>query len=562
MSPAHERVDRAWVHVYETLVFVLFPLGVRMRSLLIAGVGLMLVLSGCPSDPATPEYWTKRIEGAKGKKEKLKAIEDLRSKHMSPAMLPVLHERLNAEKSAEVKRDIARVLGEAKSETSIEPLTNAVVWSPSDTDEKGLDKEIATALGNIASPKAAATLVKLLTVKDNYTVLASIDALGDLKSPEGFDALNAIATDDSQETFVTKKAIIALGNLGDKRAIPTLVKAMFKERKGVSFYLESSFALYQMGTPAADALLGALDGTDKALYDWAAKSNVKDVALQAKSAQVLGDLHDMRAEKALLGMLSPKTDYDDIRAILQGRAADALGRMRSKNAVKPLSALVTDAKTDAGVVRECVFALVRIGNPEGVPALITFLGKAPYWDARDEIMRGITLMGTDKDLAAFDKATAEEGKKTEAGCKDEEESHPDCKAGIPEAIKRHTDRVKAHRERLVASGECKNDSACWAKKLDDKSDMVRERAAAEVGRGNNAAQAPELFKRLKEQNLDARLSIIQATDWLVNDNAEAMKAAQGILPDLEKQLKDEKGKTDFVKINEDLRRLYVRIQRG
>jgi hypothetical protein len=41
-----------------------------------------------------------------------------------------------------------------------------------------------------------------------------------------------------------------------------------------------------------------------------------------------------------------------------------------------------------------------------------------------------------------------------------------------------------------------------------------------------------------------------------------MKAAKGIAGDLEKQLKDEKGKTDFAKINEDLRRLYVRILRG
>lgn len=535
-----------------------------MRSLLVvAGLGLMLVFSGCKSDPSTPEYWSKRIEGAKGKKEKLKAIEDLRqSKHMGQAMVPMLHERLNAEKSAEVKRDIARVLGEAKSESSIDALSTAVVWSPADTDEKGLDKEIANALGAIGSAKAVPTLVKLLGVKDNYTVLASIDALGELRAPEGFEALNAIASDDSQETFVTKKAIIALGNIGDKRAVPTLVKAMFKERKGVSFYLESSFALYQIGTPAADALVPVLDGTDKALSEWASKNNVKDVALQAKSAQVLGDLHDLRAEKALLGMLNPKTDYDDIRAILQGRAADALGRMRSKAAVKPLAALVTDAKTDAGVVRECIFALVRIGNPEGVPALITFLGKAPYWDARDEIMRGITMMGTEKDIAAFDKATADEGKKTEAGCKGEEEAHPDCKNGVEAAVKRHVERVAQHKARLLASGECKADTACWAKKLDDKNDTVRERAAAEVGRGNNAAFAPELFKRLKEQNLDARLSIIQATDWLVNDNAEAMKAAQSILPELDKQLKDEKGKTDFVKINEDLRRLYVRIQRG
>ncbi|MBL8937219.1 MAG: HEAT repeat domain-containing protein, partial [Archangium sp.] len=237
-----------------------------MRSLLaVAGLALMLVVSGCKGDPTTPEYWSKRIEGAKGKKEKLKAIEELREKHMSPAMLPMLHERLNAEKSAEVRRDIARVLGEAKSDTSIDALTNAIVFAPGDTDEKGLDKEIANALGNIGSPKAASTLVKLLGVKDNYTVLAAIDGLGEIRAPEGFEALDKIASDDTQETFVTKKAIIALGNIGDKRAVPTLVKAMFKERKGVSFYLEASFALYQMGTPAADALLPVLDGSDKAM---------------------------------------------------------------------------------------------------------------------------------------------------------------------------------------------------------------------------------------------------------------------------------------------------------
>lgn len=191
-----------------------------MRSLLaVAGLGLMLVFAGCKDDPSTPEYWSKRIEGAKNKKEKLRAIEDLRtSKNMGPPMLPMLHARLKAEKSAEVRRDIARVLGEVPSESSVEPLSDAVVWSPADTDEKSLDKEIAHSLGHLGSAKAVPTLVKLLAVKDNYTVLAAIDALGDLRAPEGFDALNGIASDDTQETFVTKKAIIALGNIGDKRA--------------------------------------------------------------------------------------------------------------------------------------------------------------------------------------------------------------------------------------------------------------------------------------------------------------------------------------------------------
>jgi hypothetical protein len=41
-----------------------------------------------------------------------------------------------------------------------------------------------------------------------------------------------------------------------------------------------------------------------------------------------------------------------------------------------------------------------------------------------------------------------------------------------------------------------------------------------------------------------------------------MKAAQALKADLDKQLADEKSKVDFAKVNEDLRRLRVRIERG
>ena len=43
---------------------------------------------------------------------------------------------------------------------------------------------------------------------------------------------------------------------------------------------------------------------------------------------------------------------------------------------------------------------------------------------------------------------------------------------------------------------------------------------------------------------------------------DAAKKAQEVLPTLEKQIADERGKTEFVKVNEDLRRLYVKIKRG
>jgi hypothetical protein len=68
-------------------------------------------------------------------------------------------------------------------------------------------------------------------------------------------------------------------------------------------------------------------------------------------------------------------------------------------------------------------------------------------------------------------------------------------------------------------------------------------------------------KRLADQNLGTRYAAITAADWLVTDNAEAFKTAKASLGQIEKQLEEEKGKTTFAKVNEDLRRLAVKLAR-
>ena len=523
----------------------------------VLAVGLSLVvLAGCSKDPSTPEYWDERIADAKSKKEKKAAVEALRAKHMSPAMVPMLCKRLDAEKSPEVKAAIARVLGEAKDKSATEALLNAVDLGASDSDARTMNKEIALALGEIKDPKAVPTLGKMLKVKgDNYTVIAAIEALGALQAKEAFEPLYELATDDAVETFITKKAIMALGDIGDPRAVPGVVKAMFKERKGVSFYMEASFALYQFGQPAADALVPVVEGKDKELLAWAEKNNIKDVALYAKATQVLGDLHDMRAEKALVGFLNFKSEFDDIKLIMRMRAADALGRMRSKEAAKVLAPMLLEEEANAR--HEYVWAISRIGGKDAYAKLVESSGKGS-WDAREQSMRGVAMIGDEP--AVFDKFAKEEEKLMTAECKEDPE-YSECK-DMAASVKKHIEKMSAFKLRAAAAAECKGDAGCWARHLDDKDEGVRERAAYEVGRSGKAEVIGELMKRLTEKNLDTRLAFIQGADWLVHDSKAAMAEAQKSLPALEKQIADEKGKTDFVKVNEDLRRLYVKVKRG
>jgi hypothetical protein len=87
-----------------------------------------------------------------------------------------------------------------------------------------------------------------------------------------------------------------------------------------------------------------------------------------------------------------------------------------------------------------------------------------------------------------------------------------------------------------------------------------ERAALELGRGGAAQHAAALAGRLSEKDVEARMTLIQSLDWLL-DSKEAVGKLREALPKIQAQLADEKGNSRFVKVNEDLRRLATRLEK-
>ena len=55
---------------------------------------------------------------------------------------------------------MARLLGEAKDASSVDPLINAFDYGASESNEKAMNKEVAIALGSIGDKKAAPALLK------------------------------------------------------------------------------------------------------------------------------------------------------------------------------------------------------------------------------------------------------------------------------------------------------------------------------------------------------------------------------------------------------------------
>ena len=66
---------------------------------------------------------------------------------------------------------------------------------------------------------------------------------------------------------------------------------------------------------------------------------------------------------------------------------------------------------------------------------------------------------------------------------------------------------------------------------------------------------------MTEKDPDTRMALILGAEWLVEDAKDAAALARNALPTLEKQLTEEKSSTEYVRANEDLRRLVARLQR-
>jgi HEAT repeat protein len=530
-----------------------------LRSTLRAGFCVAaLLLAACKDDPSKPETWAKMFQDTQRTKDREKLVTELRSSpHLNESFLPMLHAHLGKEKSAQVKLVVARILAQQKSPTSIEPLADALVLGESDAAHNQMNKEIAAALGAIGDRKAVPTLLKLLKARDNYVKIEAITALGQLRAPEAVEPLIELSTSETGEPFIAKKAIQALGAIGDARAVPSLRQMMFKERRGVSFYVESSFALYQIGAPAVPALVPVMAGEDKAFLDWTRENNVIEPAVYAKVAQVLGDLHAeaREAEKALLKQLKYDNGFVEGK-LVRMKAAEALGRMRSRAAVPVLTTMLDEQ--EPATRAEYIRALVRIGDAAAVPALVKAAQKGA-WDSREAVIVGISMLGGEAELAALEKLAKDEAAIHAAYCK-LDDLYQACKDPAA-SVKKHTEAIAKQGRRLEAAKACKKDFACWVKKLDDEDAGVRERAAFELGRSGQPAYTAELVRRLSDNNLDTRYAAITAADWLVTDSKDAFGLAKAKLGEIEKQLEDERGKTQYVKVNEDLKRLAVKLGR-
>src|SRR2546422_7042584 len=222
-----------------------------MRPLALA---LALSLIACkPRDANDPKTWIGRLDD-NDPKVRVQAVQQLRklkAKQAAPQIALLLKDPL-------LKEDAALALEDLGGPEQVDALLAAVdttVGAGSDTAARAANRtnfRIAEALGNIGDARAGPALLRLARSSDDNVRIAAVRTLREGKAEEAVLRLLHNLDDPTAPPLLIKRAIVALGDIGDPSAIPALAHGLVIERQGVSFLPESSVALFLLGEAAGE----------------------------------------------------------------------------------------------------------------------------------------------------------------------------------------------------------------------------------------------------------------------------------------------------------------------
>src|SRR6266850_4607045 len=454
---------------------------------------LALLLCACrPSDPKDPNTWLKRLSDSdpRTRQQAVQELRKLKAKEAAPQVAQLLKDVMVREEAATALRD----LGGADEVPALLDAVDTTVGAGSDTATRSANRanaRIAEALGEIGDPRAGPALLRLARSKDEYVRLEAVQALGEVKFKEGVPELSLLVDDPSAPPVLVKRAVVALGQMGDPAAIPALQHALVLE---------------QLRYKDPDPLPG--------------------------TARLLTNL-------------------------VRQFAANALGRLRAKDAAAPILALVqTRDPQDFDLVSFCSEALVWIGDRAQAKEMMK---RAESGDVRLRLVvaQAAALFADESLLQQFDALGARARKAPPAQCAREVEA-----LQIGEAKDKACELVAAQFEgpavALEAAHACKDSAPCWLDKLKYTEPLLRSRAAYELGRLGAGDAVPSLVQAAGDQDLLARVAAIRALEWLLGVPA-AQPQLKVAAEKLSAQLAAEQGRVQFVKVNEELRRLQARM---
>ena len=438
-----------------------------------------LGLVGCVSDPRDPNTWIKKLSDPRESKDavmQLKRIGD-------PVAVPPLVEMYNKSKDP----DLLKAIASFKDKRSVPVLVDALDFTEESCD---MAANAASALGDIGDASAAPALVKALEhplpikTRCNVVKLEAMKALVKMKSRVAVDALTKIllTSADDQDFFLNSEAAKALGEFGDAKAVPALIRAMFITGRGTDIFQPVRTALVRVGTPAVQPLVQAHDRKNAELEADAKKGEYVAGIVEQKTCLVLGDLHAKGAVPTMLADLKKPGSH---KAPLY-----ALGMIADPATTKDVTAILTSAAADYKDRVAAAEALNFIGDASALPTLLSAAKSADvtkdgqkYPDVRIAAATAYARLGGKAEAEAF--------------------------APVAAAEKAAPEEFKECATRLEVAKKCDKDMACYAAALDDSNLAKQEKAAFHLARFGKDAE-PALTKKVSAREPIVRLAVLHS----------------------------------------------------
>jgi HEAT repeat protein len=448
----------------------------RFGTLLGLGLAMAVGLGACGGDPNDPHTWAKKLGNIREQKEALDHIANMEVERARP-VVPQLMALYQESKNPEHLQALARYL---------DPRTKQLFIDALDYTDEQFDKAITAAgvLGEMKATDAVEPLIaaaeKPLPIKSraNGAKLAAMRALVKIGDKRAVPVLVKIlgTSANEQDFLLNQRAALSLAEMRPPEAVPALIKGLFMTGRGTDIFQECRLALVRIGAPAVDPLIDLFQNKNADVRAMAADLKFDQVTpgiVPYKAAYLLGDLRAEKAVPIMVGALASPAKGKEHSAIVI-----ALGQIGSPDAVAALVAIAKNGKADPRLRVSATDALYMAGDKRALPTLLD-LAKTGYVTVDGQKISELRanaavdfarLAGAD----AFDQIKALADKEQEA-------------AGLfGEAL-----------DRMQVAKDCGDKTACYGKTLSDPAWPRAEKAAFALGFSGDKAGIPHLLGALK-----------------------------------------------------------------
>jgi HEAT repeat protein len=529
-----------------------------LRSLRVAVAALAIVsTSACDSGPKPGQegaYWAQKLmeETEPGKRDAaMKHLQEVKDPSSLPLLVEELKKPISDERPAVV--ELIGLLGDASHVDAIVSAIDPFAGAGRDKEAKlktNTNEKAVKAIVRIAQkdPKVAdnatakTAISKLLKSNSMDVQLAAITALGDLKATDVVPDLVEIA-DGHPNNFIVKNACESLTKIGDPRAAEVMAKLMFFERDGVSFYRESSYGLFVLGKPALPVLEQLWKGSFKPIE----QLHIDPLVMKTKAVVVYGDLADPSTFDRIVEAAQTEGSTTG-PALLRIEGQRAAGRIGLDKVVAGLKKQMDNV--DISQSEHALAALVQMGRRE-------IAGDLWAMTTADGYMKNCKGQENTEDQCKFNEAQVRNVRLLNWSRIAPGSAYGEFEKALAAEqnpkVKETLEKVKA---RLEVARDCDGKVPCLIEKLKAESAVARDRAAYELLWQNTDEARDALIGALTDKDNEVRYAAIMGVlRRMPKDNV-------AIADKVKAQLDAEKGQTQYIRINEDLKRLEIRLRRG